>query len=184
MSKNKYNRNKFRSNQKEEVAPSDQEAFFKKADVDEAPVEAENVATKQESALAVLAEVADLAPVVSEEELLERVAVEEDPVGFPAVGHDFETTPLPERTEVKEPVVDEIQNESDSIGRFKVTSVRAHVFTAPHLHSRPITAVVRGNMLPFFSEDLENGWYEVSVFNHRREKVRGFIELIRGKVIS
>lgn len=85
---------------------------------------------------------------------------------------------------VEEPVVDKNQNGSDSLGFFKVTSVRAHVFIKKDLHSRPITAVARGNMLPYFEEDLEDGWYEVQVLNRHQEKVLGFIEAVRGKVIS
>ncbi len=85
---------------------------------------------------------------------------------------------------VEEPVTTENQNGSDSIGKFKVTSIRAHVYVEPNVATRPITAVVRGNLLPFFGKEPMSMFCEVEVLNRRQEKVRGFIETLRGKVLS
>jgi len=92
--------------------------------------------------------------------------------------------PDPVRDLEPKPIADEKQKDIQVIGKFKVTSVRAHAFIEPNVHTRPITAVVRGNLLRLFAKDLETGWCEVEVLNRRQEKVHAFVELIRGKVIS
>jgi len=166
--KNKYKREKSIFDKKREDVPKAPETAAEQSDFfNNRPSTAVEELTPEETELVeVLSEAAD------------------SPSGFPDLGHDSETAPLPELTEDKEPDVDEIQNESDFIATFKVTSIRAHVFVEPHLHSRPITAAARGNLLPIFDKNPAVGWCEVQVLNRRLEKVRGFIEVVRGKVIS
>jgi len=120
------------------------------------PVEAENVATEDE----LTPEEAELVEVLTIPEL---VVVEE--------------------VTTEEPTIED-QNESVPLGKFKVTSIRAHVYVEPNVATRPITAVVRGNLLPFFGKEPMSMFCEVQVLNRRQEKVRGFIETLRGKVIS
>jgi len=126
-------------------------------------------------------------PSTSEEPLAEEVMDTALPVEAENVATEVE---LVEVLTIPEPVVEEVVDvepavaEEPAIGKFKVTSIRAHVYILPDVSTRPITAVVRGNLLPFFGKEPMSMFCEVQVLNRRQEKVRGFIETLRGKVIS
>lgn len=180
MSKNKYD-DKYKNKQRPNFFRSDPNKGA-------GPIEPEQPIKPLTVEEAALVEALTVEEVAVEEPLIKEPFVvefnEEEPVV--AIGEELEHFSL-EEVVVEEPVVEEATENQTGIlplGKFKVTSIRAHVYVEPDLSTRPITAVVRGNLLPYFGKQPMSMFCEVEVLNRRQEKVRGFIESLRGKVIS
>ena len=83
--------------------------------------------------------------------------------------------------EFEEPVEEEKEQKEEELGRLKVTSNRAYIFSRPDLTSRSVAAISFGNLLMLLGEAEEDFFKVRAPF--RGESVIGFIRKTKVKRI-